>query len=166
MPEFVTRTLDDADRLAVVESTGLVGKKDIAEFDDISAMVAATLHAPVAQVTLLESIRSWFVSSHGFPADESPTEISFCAHALVGDREPLIVLDAALDERFVDNPFVIEPPNVRFYVGHPILIGGQNVGTVCAYDFEPRKEVTPQQLRILADLADKAALAMKPKKAS
>jgi diguanylate cyclase (GGDEF)-like protein len=65
----------------------------------------------------------------------------------------LLVPDATQDQRFHDNPFVIDNPNVRFYAGCPIrTANGMPIGTLCAIDTKPR-EFTPDQLAVLRDLA-------------
>jgi len=64
------------------------------------------------------------------------------------------VPDAALDERFADNPNVALEPHVRFYAGACLsLPSGHNVGTLCLFDFKPR-EMDRVSLAILSSLRD------------
>lgn len=46
-----------------------------------------------------------------------PRDISFCAHTIL-QTDPLIVNDMQQDERFHDNPLVIQAPFIRFYAGY------------------------------------------------
>jgi diguanylate cyclase (GGDEF)-like protein len=68
-----------------------------------------------------------------------------------------VVSDARLDERFADNPYVTEEPNIRFYAGHPITApGGEPVGTFCVFDDVPRDaaEFDQETLQELAAMAE------------
>jgi diguanylate cyclase (GGDEF)-like protein len=88
----------------------------------------------------------------GLEAQETPREVSFCAHAIMGD-EILQVADASADERFKDNPLVTSDPNIRFYAGCPIESpNGHKLGTLCVIDRRPR-QVDDDDLQILRDLA-------------
>jgi hypothetical protein len=59
-----------------------------------------------------------------------------------------------LDERFLDNPNVTQVPHVRFYAGACLTLPtGQNVGTLCLFDFKPR-EMDRVSLAILSSLRD------------
>ena len=89
--------------------------------------------------------------AHGVDVRESSRETSFCAHAIVG-RDPMVVPDALLDERFADNPLVAGGPRVRFYAGQPLILpDGSCVGTLCLIDVRPR-EIAQRDLDLLGDL--------------
>jgi diguanylate cyclase (GGDEF)-like protein len=84
---------------------------------------------------------------------ETPRDISFCGHTILTE-EPLIVQDALQDERFFDNPLVLEYPNIRFYGGQPLKApDGRRVGVLCIIDTKPR-EVIQEDLVILRDLGE------------
>jgi GAF domain-containing protein len=73
----------------------------------------------------------------------------------------LWVEDAAEDDRFHDNPLVIGGPRIRSYVGAPISVSGEHVGTVCAISAKPKpfSAEIAEQLRVLAALmADRLEL--------
>jgi GAF domain-containing protein len=64
-----------------------------------------------------------------------------------------MVHDASVDERFVDNPYVTGLPGVRFYAGHPLILGnGCCVGTLCILDTRPR-HLDEAGISLLRDLA-------------
>ena len=110
----------------------------------------------------MERDREWFKSSCGLEIREVLRDDSFCSHAIF-ERRPLVVVDALLDERFADNPYVTGPPGVRFYAGHPLILGNECcVGTLCILDTKPR-HLDDDALRLLGDLAQFAVREMDSK---
>jgi diguanylate cyclase (GGDEF)-like protein len=84
-----------------------------------------------------------------------PRDISFCGHAILGD-DIFIISDTLLDDRFYDNPLVINEPRIRFYAGIPLVISNEiRVGTLCLIDREPRilSEEDKELLRDLGQMA-------------
>lgn len=143
---------DEAQRLAALSAMDVLFTPGEERFDRITRIASRLLGAPIALVSLVASKVQWFKSAQGLGAAETPREISFCGHAILGD-ETLVVGDAAEDERFFDNPLVTGAPNIRFYAGHPIhAVDGSRVGTLCVIDRVP-KTLTADQLAVLRDLA-------------
>ena len=53
---------------------------------------------------------------------ETPRELAFCNYVIEPSAPNVfVVLDAALDPRFRNNPLVTGYPFIRFYAGAPIL---------------------------------------------
>jgi GAF domain-containing protein len=70
---------------------------------------------------------------------ESPRDISFCGHAIIGN-DIFEITDAVEDERFADNPLVVSQPLIRYYAGAPLITpDGFKLGTICAIDVRPRR---------------------------
>ncbi|MBN9020876.1 MAG: sensor domain-containing diguanylate cyclase [Rhizobiales bacterium] len=139
-------------RLVELNRTGLLDTPPEPEFDNIARLVTNALNVPMAAVTLIDRERAWLKSSVGLSGSQSPRWQSFCSHA-VALGETLIVPDAALDPRFVDNPSVTSDPHIRFYAGVPLTTrGGHSVGTLCAVDRLPR-EPSDREISILQQLA-------------
>ena len=83
---------------------------------------------------------------------ETPRDISFCGHAILGN-DIFMVSDTLSDERFFDNPLVINDPSMRFYAGCPLSVpNGSKLGTLCLIDIIPR-ELAEEDRQLLRDLA-------------
>jgi diguanylate cyclase (GGDEF)-like protein len=143
---------DEAQRLESLRRLAILDTPAEERFDRITRTAARLFDAPIALVTLVDASRQWFKSAQGLDLMETPRDVSFCAHALLGD-EPFVVPDTKRDPRFADNPLVTGPPYVRFYAGMP-LEGpeGLKLGTLCIIDKKPRT-MTLGGLAALRDLA-------------
>jgi ribonuclease BN (tRNA processing enzyme) len=129
---------DEDRRLAATRSLGLWKTPPEERFDRVARVAAAAFDVPIALIALMERDREWFKSCYGLEIREVLRDDSFCGHAIF-ERQPLVVSDALLDERFADNPYVTGFPGVRFYAGHPLILSnGCCVGTLCILDVRPR----------------------------
>lgn len=121
-------------------------------FDDIAILAASICRAPIAAVNLIGNGRQFFKAEVGLGVRETPTESSFCVHALL-EQDFLLVPDASGDRRFDCNPLVTGEPHLRFYAGALLKTpAGLPIGTLCVLDYEPRNldEAQMQALQILA----------------
>ncbi|HEY0268509.1 MAG TPA: PAS domain S-box protein, partial [Methyloradius sp.] len=149
IPSNETARLEALSRMDILDSA------PEADFDLLTQMASELLQLPIALVTIVDSHRQWFKSRVGIDATETPRDVSFCGHAIL-ETSPMIIEDALLDDRFLDNPSVIDAPHVRFYAGFPLSsIEGHNIGTLCVVDSKPRylSESEQVQLSRLAKLA-------------
>jgi PAS domain S-box-containing protein len=148
---------DEIARLAALQACDILDTPPEQAFDDISRLAAVVCGAPTALVTLVDGSRQWFKSRLGLRMDETHRDLAFCAHAIL-DSDLLVVPDAALDDRFADNPLVTGAPGVRFYAGAPIVLAdGHALGTVAVIDYVPRV-LTEEQREALRALARQAAM--------
>ena len=147
---------DEDARLASVASLRLLDTPASADFDELVELAAWTCHVPIAAISLLDADRQWFKAIVGLDVPETDRDVAFCAHTIAQDQT-LIVPDALLDPRFVDNPFVTGDTEIRFYAGVPIIIDdGQAVGTLCVLDTRPRS-IFADERRALEIIARQAA---------
>lgn len=129
--------IGEAQRLRALHGSGQLYTPSEARFDRITRLACSTFNVPMATLSLVAEHCQWFKSSQGISTIETPRAISFCGHGILQDG-PLIVEDALLDARFVDNPLVLSGPGVRFYAGQPVRHRGQAVGMLCVMDTRPR----------------------------
>ena len=148
-------TVTEDARLAALAEYDLVRASPTAAFAHIVALAARLFQVPTVFVALLERERQVFHAKVGLDLCETGREVAFCSHAIT-QPDALVVLDAALDPRFHDNPLVIGPPHIRFYAGSPLRTpSGHAVGTLCLADTRPRNafsETDRETLRQLAEL--------------
>ncbi|WP_404394930.1 GAF domain-containing protein [Pseudoalteromonas phenolica] len=122
------------------------------DFDRLTEFVANIFCVPIALISLVDTQRQWFKSKVGLEANETSRDISFCGHAILKD-EVFIVENALLDDRFSDNPLVVDEPSIRFYAGAPLKTSkGYKIGTLCIIDTQPR-EFRKQDIEILEKVA-------------
>ena len=130
---------DEAQRLQALRELELLDSAAEQVFDDLGALAALLVGAPIALVSLVDSARVWFKSRRGLELRETPREGWFCAQAILGD-ELLEVPDARQDPRFAGQALVREAPRLRFYAGVPLRTGeGHALGTLCVLDHVPRR---------------------------
>ncbi|WP_084698666.1 PAS domain S-box protein [Muricoccus aerilatus] len=124
------------------------------DLQHIAALAADLFQAPIALVSLVAHERQFFRGQVGLEAPGTPRDVSFCAHAIMGD-EVFVVPDATLDPRFCDNPLVTGEPGIRFYAGAPLVspLGDHRLGSLCVIDRVPRPPLTARECRLLAALA-------------
>lgn len=146
---------DERSRLETLRALNLLDTAPEERFDRLTRMARRMFGVPISLVSLIDANRQWFKSNQGLEASETPRDISFCGHALLGD-DILLIPDATLDDRFLDNPLVVDNPNIRFYAGCPLkVLNGSKIGTLCIIDREPR-DFSTEDIELLRDLATMA----------
>lgn len=126
------------------------------QFNALVEAVALVCDVPISLISLVDKDRQWFKANFGLDGvSETPREVSFCGHAILGDGL-FEVSDAAADPRFAENPLVTASPDIRFYAGVPLRMkNGAQIGTICVIDRKPRN-LTDAQRAILIRLSEVA----------
>lgn len=140
-------------RLDSLKSYNLLDTFPEDQFDRLTRLAASICGVPIALVSLIDQDRQWFKSKVGLESQETSRDISFCQYAIM-ENKILEIEDSKLDLRFMDNPLVVNEPNIRFYAGSPLVMpDGHILGTLCVIDRIPRK-LTQNQKESLILLAE------------
>ncbi len=144
---------NEADRLAALRALEIVDTPASELFDSFVRVARSLFDVPIAAISLVEEDRQWFKAVEGWCERQTPRSMSFCSHAILDPHNVLYVPDARWDPRFADNALVTGPAGVRFYAGATVVgPGNYALGSLCIIDHRPR-QMTPDQLARLSDLA-------------
>jgi diguanylate cyclase len=156
---------NESQRLSALRALDVLDTGPEAEFDALVRTASLVCGVPISLISLIDAERQWFKANIGLPgALETPRDVAFCAHAILGDAL-FEVPDALADARFADNPLVSGRPDIRFYAGAPVILSdGHHVGTLCVIDRQAR-QLNDMQREVLRCLATAAAQALEGRRA-
>lgn len=161
-PQELVAQLDplvsDPRRLAAVHSVALLDSPTEETFDSMSRLAVSLVGAPASFLSIVDAERDFYKSAHGFPeALASSREMhgrTFCHYAIAG-TDPLVIEDTHADPLWRAVP-TVDSLDVRAYVGVPLIVDGQPIGSFCVIDNHPRTW-TPTEIETLVQLAKAAA---------
>ncbi len=152
------RSVQNADRLAAVERSGLIGLCGDDAFDRLIELAIAVTRAPRGVIALVDAEHTTAISAFGFPEGQplfAPIDFSFCRF-VVGHGRPFLVEDALNDPRTIGDP-AIDAFAAVAWIGFPVEDSHGNVlGNFCLMDAEAR-EWTPIDIQTVATLAQAAS---------
>jgi diguanylate cyclase (GGDEF)-like protein len=156
---------NEQSRLASLRALDALDSAPEAQFNALVRAAAFVAGTPISLLALIDTGRQWFKANIGLPGTtETSRDNAFCAHTILQD-DVLEIQDTMRDPRFLDNPFVVGAPGIRFYAGVPVrLEDGSCVGSLCVIDRTPRK-LTSEQRDILRQLGQAAAAALEGRRA-
>lgn len=141
------KPVDEAGRVAALESYNILDSAPEPAYDDITALAAKISECPLAAINLIGESRRWIKAMHGAPGagGSRPREETVCFTGMIGP-DPLIVPDLTKDERFSD---LDTAERFRFYFGMPLINPeGYSLGTLCVLDKKPRELTADQQVAL------------------
>jgi GAF domain-containing protein len=151
------RPADEDERQRAVDESGFLEASGDPALAAIVREAATLFDTPIAAISIVDHERQYFPVEVGLDASETPRAASFCAHAMLDCGQPLCVNDATADERFAGNPLVLSGPDIRFYLGMPLVAeNGQPLGALCVIDRTQRETPDQDKIDALAVLARKA----------
>lgn len=143
---------NEHERLAALARYAILDTDPELPYDEIVKLVAHICQTPIALVSLVDEGRQWFKARRGLAMTETSRAVSFCAH-VVETGQTVVVEDTRRDERFANNPLVIDDPRLVFYAGAPLeTADGFTLGTLCVLDHQPRV-LSAEQLDMLDALS-------------
>ncbi len=153
-------TTEDYTRKNVLDSYKIFDTLPEKEYDEITQLASYICESPISLITLIDEKRQFFKSHHGLEISSTPLEYSFCENVIKNPEETWIVPDARVDDRFKDNPYVLQDPNIVFYAGHPVTNeDGVVLASICVIDKKPR-ELNSGQKAALKALSNQVAKLM------
>lgn len=147
----------ERDRLLVLRELAILDTLPEREFDALAKLAKRMFGTQISLLSLIDKDRQWFKARCGLDLSETAREPSFCSVAVEMDA-PLVVEDTRLDPRFVNNPFVLGEPNIRFYAGVPVRARKQDgsgvvpIASLCVIDDRARS-FSADDLEALEELA-------------
>ena len=144
---------DENRRINVLESYHILDSLPEADYDAIAQLAAQICQTPVSLISFVDKDRQWFKATYGIDFNETSLEQAFSAHTILEPTTTMVVEDARLDERFIDNPLVTGAPHIVFYAGVPLVDEqGMALGSLCVIDYQVR-QLDAGQLAALKTLA-------------
>ncbi len=149
--------LDEEQRLEDLRKLDLLLTTPEEVFDRLTSDLARIFEVSGVALSFMDRDTQYVKSGSGPPGSipddrTEPRAQSVCNHVLTSNQM-LVVEDLLADERFRDNPVVVEA-GARFYAGTPLRAdSGRPVGTLCIIDGKPRTMSGREQelLRLVAD---------------
>lgn len=142
---------DESARLSALYQYHILDSEPEVAFDEMTTLAANICGTSMAYIGFLDVHRQWFKSTVGIPAREIARNLAFCNYTIL-ETGVLVVPDTLADQRFANNPLVIDEPRVRFYAGVPLITSeGHALGAICVVDRTPH-ELSPSQIEALQAL--------------
>jgi GAF domain-containing protein len=132
--------LDDPKRLAQFKGS-ILGLDADGVLDECVKQAAERAGAPIALVTFVMSKIQLFRAAVGLPPELETSRAtsrcdSFCQFVVTSEK-PFVVIDAANDTRVPQN--LVRLYGIAAYLGVPISVGGEVLGSLCVADGQPRE---------------------------
>lgn len=148
--------VDEERRLRALYSFQILQSGIDPNFERIVQLVAMVMKVKGCMITLVDHKELTVKAQYPHTGFECfPREGSLCGHTILrAVDDPFVVLDTKSDWRFQNLEAVNSNPFVRFYAGAPLTTSeGQNVGSLCLFDDEPRSSFTEKEKTMLIDFA-------------
>lgn len=144
---------NESNRLKALQSYQILDTLPEEEYNEITQLAAIICDTPISMISLIDHKRQFIKASVGMEIGDTDRDIAFCSHSILNPDDIMIVPDSRHDERFHDNPFVIEEPKIIFYAGVPLVTSeGDALGALCVIDHIPR-QLSAIQLEALSYLS-------------
>jgi len=139
-------------RLEVVSQFEQLDLGSNRELNDLVTLAVQICDVPIAMISLMGEKTQWVKCRSGIKLKENTRKDSFCKH-LIKLKKVMVVPDATLDKRFLNNPAVTGRHAVRSYAGAPLITSsGYHLGSLCLIDRKPNV-FTKKQKDLLAMLS-------------
>ena len=136
----VDQTVSSPRRLTVVQRSDLLDTQSEETFDSLCRLAATLIGAPASFLSVVDGKRDFYKSQYGLPeplaSERQLSGRTFC-HYVVAGSAPLVLDDTHAHPTWRAVP-VVESLGVRAFLGVPVLIDGQPIGSFSVIDSSPR----------------------------
>ena len=140
-------------RLELLRGLNVANDADDVRLDIITRHLCSAAGYPMAAITLIDETTQWIKSACGFQRVSVPRSAAICAHT-IEHAAPMVVADTLQHPVFSSFDCVTGEPNIRAYIGVPILMEGKlPIGAVCLLDDRPRPGAH-KEIALLTDMAE------------
>jgi GAF domain-containing protein len=146
---------DEAARERAVLSSGALDARNDSVLVELVEQARQRFGTGMAAVSILSRDWQYLIAAAGVSSRTYSRRMSLCGHAIITPQAVFCVEDARADERFADNPVLIDGGQVRFYAGAPLVDADHlPIGTFCVFDRTPRADFGAYDQMHLKQLAD------------
>jgi len=145
---------NELERRAALRALDILDSPPETAYDELAVLAAQICQCPIGFISFIDDNRRWLKAKYGVPPQvtDAPRAGAICSTTICGS-EMLVIADMAQDLRFDHAAMVVADPHCRFYCGMPLITEeGYALGTLCVWDFEPRK-LTFEQMEALRRLS-------------
>ncbi|MCB1199614.1 MAG: GAF domain-containing protein [Leptospiraceae bacterium] len=103
---------NEPERIELLKALGILDTPPENRFERITQLASRICNMPISLMSLVDTNRQWFKSTHGLDMKETPRNLSFCAHAILQNKT-FYIEDTKNDERFQDHPMITGHPHIR-----------------------------------------------------
>jgi PAS domain-containing protein len=142
---------DEARRLAALRELEILDTAPEEEFDNILSLACQISDTPMGVIGLLDESRFWYKAKNHFPVSHDSSMELFNSFDADLDN-PVIVSDTLLDTRFMNHPFIVGDPYIRYAIFIPLTDENSLLlGYLVVTDFVPKilTEVQIEGLKML-----------------
>jgi signal transduction histidine kinase len=136
----VDHTLSSPHRLTVVRRSELLDTQSEETFDSLSRLAATLIGTRASFLSVVDGTRDFYKSQCGLPeplaSERQLSGRTFC-HYVVAGSVPLVIDDTHAHPTWRAVP-VVESLDVRAYLGVPVMVDGQPIGSFSVVDSSPR----------------------------
>lgn len=148
---------NESARLAALETYDLEAAPLIEALERLTDLASRHLDCSAASVNVVGNHEQEFYACHGSAEgwESTPREDSICTFTILDADSVIAVGDVQNDSRFADID-TLAGLGIRAYIGADLTTSeGFTIGTLCAYDDEPREFTLEDEeyLRVLGDVA-------------
>lgn len=143
---------NENERIEFVKNLSILDTSPSENVDRIVKLCHVIFDVPIANISIVEEDREWFMTGIGINRPEEKREFALCNFAIAGD-DIFEVPNALEHPEICQSPLVTKDPGIRYYAGAPLKYDEFNLGALCLIDLKPRPPMDERSKTILRELS-------------